>query len=51
MDTWDEIEEVDATGLGDRRRLIDHLDRVINPGIAGWFVDQIAEAIELAAGW
>jgi len=42
---------VRRTGLEDRRRLIAHLEWVIHPGIAGWFADQIAEAIELAAGW
>jgi hypothetical protein len=39
----------DDTGLGDRRRLLDHLNYVIFPGCEGWFVDQIVEAIELAA--
>lgn len=42
-----EIEPFDETGLGDRRALIDHLDYVLGP--PGWFIDQIAEAIVLAA--
>lgn len=49
MSEWAEIEEFDDTGLDDRRQLIDHLEWVIRPPLAGWFIDQIAEAIELAA--
>lgn len=45
----DEIPEFDETGLEDRRRLIEHLDHVIFPGCEWWFVDQIVEAIQLAA--
>jgi hypothetical protein len=45
----DEIEELDEAGLEDRRRLIEHLNHVIFPGCEWWFIDQIVEAIELAA--
>ena len=41
--------EFDETGLEDRRRLIEHLNYVIFPGCKWWFVDQIVEAIQLAA--
>ena len=44
-----DIPALHETGLDDRRRLIEHLDRVIFPGCAWWFVDQIVEAIQLAA--
>jgi hypothetical protein len=44
-----DLVEFDDSGLDDRRELIHHLDYVIFPGCAGWFVDQIVEAIELAA--
>lgn len=49
MPNWDEIEEFDETGRGDRARLIEHLNYVIFPGCRWWFVDQIVEAIQLAA--
>ncbi|MQA75742.1 MAG: hypothetical protein GEU88_15605 [Solirubrobacterales bacterium] len=49
MVDWEDIEEFDDSGLDDRRRLFAHLDWVINTPIAGRFVDQIVEAIELAA--
>jgi hypothetical protein len=41
--------EFDDTGLDDRKDLLEHLNFVIFPGCRGWFVDQIVEAIELAA--
>jgi len=44
-----DVEEVGEAELEHRRQLIDHLDWVIRPPLAWWFVDQIAEAIELAA--
>jgi hypothetical protein len=43
------LDESDDSGLEQRRELIDHLDWIIRPPLAWWFVDQIAEAIELAA--
>ncbi len=49
MHELDEFSETEETALEDRRRLIEHLDRVIFPGCMGGFVDQIAEAIQLAA--
>ncbi len=45
----DDYEHFDDPGLDDRQRLLEHLNFVIFPGCRGWFVDQIVEAIELAA--
>lgn len=41
--------ECDDARLDDRQDLLEHLNFVIFPGCRGWFVDQIVEAIELAA--
>ncbi len=46
IEEWGDDEE---QAVADRRRLIEHLDWVIFPGCKWWFVDQIVEAIELAA--
>jgi hypothetical protein len=45
----DDYPAFDDSGLDDRGRLLEHLNYVIFPGCKGWFVDQIVEAIELAA--
>lgn len=44
-----DVPEFDDAGLDDRAQLREHLNFVIFPGCQGWFVDQIVEAIELAA--
>ncbi len=51
MVSWEQVERSDDTdtGIDDRERLFEHLERVIHPRLRGWFVDQIVEAIELAA--
>ena len=41
--------DLDSQPYRDRKELVDHLDWVIRPPLAGWFVDQIAEVIALAA--
>jgi hypothetical protein len=45
----DPDQQAEERELEDRRRLIEHLDYVIFPGCKWWFVDQMVEAIELAA--
>ena len=49
MDGCNELIDLGDDDLADRTLLVEHLDWVIRPPLAGWFVDQIAEAIELAA--
>ncbi len=46
---WDRTQAFDDTGIDDRRQLIDWLEYVMTPPNFGELIDQIAEAIQLAA--
>lgn len=51
MDGWEEIEEIDDTGLAHRRRLIKHLEWVIRPPLADVIrVWELEELVEEAKG-